>query len=1146
MIVPETDRVKNIFEELKAGKKLISQWHMPYGGLITRLSAAEFFFTPTDPSLIPEIEKELSAVEGLRITENSYKKLSPLQYRAVFRNEDEAELPDRDFVDIYGTEKISLSDRQKIIYEFNESELIAEPETESIVELFDAVASDCPEKTALVSDGKSISYSVIKERSEKTALYILSKQVFPGDIVALSPKSYLEAVYGILGILRAGCTYLILDPDLPDIRKKKIIEDSSAKFVITGEENQDCSGPEKMQNERCYHKNACIVYTSGSTGEPKGVLLTQRGILNRLRWGWMCFPYEKDDVCILITPLSFVDHCAEIFSPLLKKTPSVVAPEQGKDNGVLSDLVNENKVTRITLVPTRLRKILGINEEKLKNLRSLRYVFSSGEHLPAETIYAFKNILPESSLINIYGSSEVSADVTWHGVIIGKNNSSIKYFYSSPVYDKIMESVNFRKSGNYTSGNVDFTSLLKSFSDTRLPAFPSSVEDYYETLGKDILPYTIDTASPYFTGHMTSTLPLYLHEMSLFISMLNQNLVKLETSKSLTAIEKQTLGMLHRKIFRKPSSFYQETFTDPDLNYGVFTSCGTVANITSLLAARNSGVFKNEECGGSVYRALCAKGYRDAVIIGSELMHYSMNKAASVLGFAKDSIAYVKSDPDGGIDIDILEKTIIECREKKLFIIALVGIAGATETGQADPLEKMAEVAQKYGIHFHIDAAWGGPIVFSDKYSHLLGGIENADSVTICGHKQFYLPQGVSMCLFRDPSILKYIQVTARYQSQPGSFDTGRFSIEGSRAATSLLLHSALHIFGKYGLEYLINTGIEKAQAFASIIKTLRAFELIVEPVMNIVNYRYIPAGYRQDIKRGIVSEEANRKINEINDQIQKEQFRIGKTFVSKTVLYNTRYGSGTEIVVFRVVISNPLTGLEHLIANLNDQILIAADLLNDRSDVDTFGLEKQNELISGIKQTDHDCSVIGKPVINTKVFIVNGRMELNPIGVPGELIVSGKNLAEGYLNRPLLTAERFVWWDPSDCRVYYWYNKPEGAIRVYRTGDICKRLPDGSIEFAGRADDQIKIAGDRIEPGAIEAEILRLKGVTSCMVRGEKNIFGETELAAYIVSESHSDGSEIRKELAERISENMIPKFIRFVKELPLTASGKINRKSL
>ena len=399
--------------------------------------------------------------------------------------------------------------------------------------------------------------------------------------------------------------------------------------------------------------------------------------------------------------------------------------------------------------------------------------------------------------------------------------------------------------GTFTQPDISLDALAQQFKRSELPTYPITVDDYYRQLFQEVLPYAIDTGSPTYIGHMTSALPDFLHDMSKLISKLNQNLVKIETSKSLLFLEREAIAMLHRLVYNFSEEFYTENIQQKNRNLGIVTTGGTTANISALLCARNAGLLSKENSTEllkeSLYKVLSKKGYEDMVIIGSRLMHYSLNKAASILGLGTDNIIFVDNNSEGKLNCKQLEEKIQECQENRLFILALIGIAGTTETGQIDPLWKLGEIAEKYNIHFHVDGSWGVPTIFSDKHKGKLKGIEKADSVTICGHKQLYLPQGISICLFKDPQLLNYAATTARYQAQQDTYDLGRFTIEGSRSALSLCLHGALHIIGKKGYEMLIEQGIYQAQYFARKIDKLKSFELIIEPTLNIVNYRYIP-----------------------------------------------------------------------------------------------------------------------------------------------------------------------------------------------------------------------------------------------------------------------------------------------------------------
>lgn len=177
----------------------------------------------------------------------------------------------------------------------------------------------------------------------------------------------------------------------------------------------------------------------------------------------------------------------------------------------------------------------------------------------------------------------------------------------------------------------------------------------------------------------------------------------------------------------------------------------------------------------------------------------------------------------------------------------------------------------------------------------------------------------------------------------------------------------------------------------------------------------------------------------------------------------------------------------------------------------------------------------IGKPLNQTAAFILTEKNELQPLGAVGELCLSGAGVSLGYLNRPDLTAEKFV---------------PHPFIpgqNMYRTGDLARWLPDGNIEFAGRIDDQVKIRGHRIELGEIEEQLTRCPGVKEAVVLAARSGSGDLTLTAYVVPASGGVTEEaIRGRLAQKLPAYMVPPVYFILEELPLTPNGKVNRRLL
>ena len=180
----------------------------------------------------------------------------------------------------------------------------------------------------------------------------------------------------------------------------------------------------------------------------------------------------------------------------------------------------------------------------------------------------------------------------------------------------------------------------------------------------------------------------------------------------------------------------------------------------------------------------------------------------------------------------------------------------------------------------------------------------------------------------------------------------------------------------------------------------------------------------------------------------------------------------------------------------------------------------------------------IGRPVANTEIYILDEHLQPVPIGAHGELHIGGLQLARGYLNRPDLTEERFIP-DP--------FSADPGA-RLYKTGDLCRYLPDGNIDYIGRIDFQVKIRGLRIELGEIETAILdAVDAPIQTVVSTWSPAPADVRLVAYIATGPHEvDVDEVREKMCRRLPDYMIPQHFQLLREFPLTSSGKTDRKQL
>lgn len=194
----------------------------------------------------------------------------------------------------------------------------------------------------------------------------------------------------------------------------------------------------------------------------------------------------------------------------------------------------------------------------------------------------------------------------------------------------------------------------------------------------------------------------------------------------------------------------------------------------------------------------------------------------------------------------------------------------------------------------------------------------------------------------------------------------------------------------------------------------------------------------------------------------------------------------------------------------------------------DLYGPTETTVLTTG-KDVTKDNINIGRPISNTRAFIVNKNNNLNPVGVPGELCIAGDGLARGYLKRPDLTSERFI--DAPFLK----------DTKMYKTGDLVKWLPNGEIEYLGRIDNQVKIRGFRVELGEIEACLCSIKSVKQAAVAIKDNY-----LCAYMIADEHKPVFEIKEFLADKLPYYMVPSYFQYVDSIPLSQSGKVDKKAL
>ena len=393
-------------------------------------------------------------------------------------------------------------------------------------------------------------------------------------------------------------------------------------------------------------------------------------------------------------------------------------------------------------------------------------------------------------------------------------------------------------------------------------------------------PYTEALADEYrvqsgrMIGHMTGSLPAWGRPVADLLNFYHLNNVKIETGKVTTAIEKETIAMMHHTLFGRGDDFYAEYVQGLSSCLGHPTSGGTVANLEALWVARNHAWALGEKFGLPAVTAAEASATANrvkydstqstpcaGVIVCSTLTHYSISKAVGVLGLGTNNVVTVPTNGQLKMDIRALAATLARLAAARTRVIAIVAIAGTTEAGTFDELRpigapppftsprhaprdavlvpcaralnrrvhaRAAELAKKHRAWLHVDAAWGGGHIFGSK--QLLAGVDLADSITIDAHKNLFSTIGFGMVLFKEPTSVGAIEKAAQYIIRHGSADIGRYCLEGTRPAVALQLRASLDALGRDGLRATFDRKLAVAKHFAAAVKAAGDLELVLEP----------------------------------------------------------------------------------------------------------------------------------------------------------------------------------------------------------------------------------------------------------------------------------------------------------------------------
>jgi len=417
-----------------------------------------------------------------------------------------------------------------------------------------------------------------------------------------------------------------------------------------------------------------------------------------------------------------------------------------------------------------------------------------------------------------------------------------------------------------------------------LPVDGMPAEQIFEQFARDIAPHAMQIPSPHYFGQFNPT-PLAIGVWAdALCSALNQNAGAWRNGPTSAMLETQAIRWLCELI-----GYGNEAF-------GVLASGGSEANLIALKCARDQ-----------FHRDICNSGVRavdsELVVYASEQCHFSVEKSMDILGLGRNSLRKIETDERFHIRVDRLRESIAADREQGRRPFCIVGIAGATSTGVIDALPELAEIARENKCWFHVDAAYGGGLAFSDKHRSKLRGIELANSITFDPHKWMFVPFSCGTTLVRDGgNVLRdSFDITPEYLSEDRGgadveYDFFRYGQMGTRRFNALKLWMCFKFMGRRGYAATTERHIELTEYLASRLDQLPDFERVGQVETAVCCFRYLPPPVR-----ALSAAEQDRVQQALQQRIEKS----GKAFFPSTILHGRR--------ALRVNINSYLTEKRHV-----------------------------------------------------------------------------------------------------------------------------------------------------------------------------------------------------------------------------------------
>lgn len=996
---------------------------------------------------------------------------------------------------------LSEKEKQQLTYDFNQVEE-NDPPQKTLLQLFDEQVRLNPGQVVVMDKKEQYSYQQVDEQANKIANYLLQNlSVQKGEYIGIIMKPSSPRIFAMLGILKAGCVYVPIDAEYPVSRITYILDDTKTRVLFT-DKNTDAAVPTGyVENiveisENCveflaYSKQTpvtisdplndvfCVLYTSGSTGIPKGVYIENCGVVNRIDWMWKKYSFSEKDVIYQKTAYVFDVSMGEIFMPLTYGAKLLIADSNNSQE--ICENIQQFNVTYIHFSPTLLNNFLsGVDEQAIEKTSSLRYFFASGEELLREIVKKYYDRF-NIPLINLYGPTEASIEVSYYetrktddAIPIGRPIANVQLY----VLDKYNQIVPVGVAGEVVIGGVAVSlGYLNQEEKTRERFMP----DIFNSRSAKLLYKTGDIGRWNKDGQ--------LEFMGRKDNQISINGLRIELGEIESAIHTHT-GIADVAVgFRKNTANHYQLITHyvkSDLSKNMVTDSidDQYVEISpdewNQIEAVNSQTVKRSA--EPLYRkfeeATLKYSKETALVCGTNSLSYGdLNSKANQLA------RYMQTRYDARMGDRI---AILMERSEHMIVAILAALKLGLTYVPVDtdyPQDRIDFILKDASVSYVLtNIEFTSPFIKSNNVIQYGRSVESASELDNGNLNANSDNEGLLYIMYTSGStgkpkgvMISERSVTDYVQTFTDFFEVTSKDIVIQQASISFdtSVEEIFPILCAGGKLIVLQAGGRDVEAMMQVCIDHRVSLLSTTPLV----------------------------VNEINSHIN----------CSKLAL--------------RVMIS----GGDALKASYVDNLLKQLKFYN------TYGPTEATVCATFGRVTDPiNADIIGLPIANHQIYLLNEKMQEVGFGQKGEICIGGIGLAEGYLNRKTETDKAFV------------QNPFDGDKRIYKTGDIGLRLQNGTIKFCGRKDSQVKIRGYRIEPSEVEHHILQLGEVNDVCVLSREDRTGSKHLVAFYTSTGSYSADLLRQQLGKIVPMYMVPSYLLPIKEIPKTVNGKVDYKSL